>query len=1171
MDTTREDSESAGTGAPLTIAHYAVRGLLGEGGMGRVYLAEDSRLGRLVALKVLPPEAGEDPINLQRFVREARLASSLSHAHIAHIYELGETESGHYIAMEYIDGRTLDSVGERPLELGLLVNIARQVADALEAAHELGIVHRDIKPFNIMLTRRGQAKVLDFGLAQLHVSPDSSSDVDTISGTIRYMSPEQGASEVVAPPSDIFAFGIVLYELATGVHPFDAKSAVGVLQRIIADPHTAASRFNPRLPDRLDALLDQMLDKHPALRPTASQIRAILTSLERDVIGRATGAQFTTAPETAYVGREGEMHELRALFADVAARRGMMVGITGEPGIGKSTLVDSFLAELQTSQAGGGIARGRCSERLAGTDALLPVIEALHGLTRGDDVAVAMDERLRRLAPSWRARVAERTGQSISGEPGAAQSQTTSPATLRRELAEFLAEASRVRPVVLVIEDLHWADASTIDMLDFLASQFGTSHLMIIATYRPSDLLLVDHPFLTVRPALQASGALREIALDFLHRDDVERLIELQFPANRFPADFLSLIHERTEGNPLFVSDVLRYLHERGVITRMQGRWTLARVSADIARDLPDTVRGLIQRKLDAVTPDDRRLLVAASVQGYRFDSATIAAALALDPADVEESIEVLERAHGLVRMTSDGVHNDGTPTMHCQFVHVLYQNTLYESLKPTRRSVLSGSVADALVRLHATRTSDIAAELAFLLDVAGEYERAASFFHLAAQNAARLGASLEGARLAQRGIAALDVVARTPVRDRLELRLQLANGAALIAAEGYGAAAVADPYARARELCRQMGATAELAPVLFGLVGFYAARGDLNAALAVAGELTALGTALADDGVMTVADFATGSMRFYLGDLEAARAHLERGVGSYDRVRHRGLADLFVFDPGVACLRSLALVSWLRGQRSNAARRLGEAERLAGEVGHAYSAVSVQCFGATLAQFDGDSTAALSRAEAALTLAKEKSFAYWVMWGTFLASWARSRGDSDVDRLAAVAELEEALAGVDRTGMRLFRSYWEALLADAYLRTGRVTEATAAVERGVASADATGERFWLAELLRLRATALVAGSADAHDAAVLALREAIAVAERQGASSLALRAAVELLRLLRARESAHPSLMGRMFGAPAVIRAARSRVESLCASLSGEESADLREARRMLDERRRG
>jgi predicted ATPase len=1111
---------------------YEVEGPLGRGGMGVVYAARQLSLDRKVALKFLPAECARDPAWLERFRREALTASALNHPHICTIYDSGECAGRPYLSMELVEGRTLaDLVNERP-SMDELAGLIGQAARALAAAHAAGVVHRDIKPQNLMARADGIVKVLDFGLARRlpsEAGADTLADTDpgTRVGTLLYMSPEQARGEPVGTASDIFSLGVVSYELATGRHPFGGHTEVGIAQAIVEQCPLPIPRLNPEVSAALDSLIQRMLAKDSRLRPTAIEVDAAMAELSGSAGGRA-GVPPDGAERPVTVGRAAERAALRAGFESAAAGRGLLLCVTGEPGLGKTTLVEDFLDELAAGSWPYSLARGRCSERLAGTEAYLPFLEALDSLIQGAAGAAAA-RVMKVVAPTWYVQLAPLAAEDPALARVLEEAKGASQERRKRELGVFLHEVSRRRPLVVFLDDVHWADPSSVDLLAYLGSKCAGLPLLLVLTYRPSDLLRSQHPFGPVKLELQGRGVCREIPLPFLSRDDFDRYLALAFAGHEFPQELAAVLHARTEGNPLFMVDLLRYLRDRGVIVQDHGRWALVRAVPDLQRELPESVRGMIQRKVDQLSTSDRHLLMAASVQGPEFDATVVAEVLGREAAEVEERLDVLERVHFMVALIREQTFPDRTLTSRYGFVHVLYQNALYAALPPTRRAAWSAATARTLLGHHGEKSAGLAAKLAMLFEAARDPQRAVDHYLVAAENAGRIFAHHEAVALARRGLALLETLPEAPERARRELALQMTLGMQLQVAQGYAAPDAERAYARARVLREQMEEAAPLYPVLWGLWMYYVVRARRDESRELTEQLFALAQRTQDPAHHLQARLAGTVTSLSLGDPAVAREHMEQGVALYDPREHSAHAYLYGQDPGVAC-RSIGAVSlWLLGYPDQAAQRSCEGIALTAGSGHPNTLALAHFYAAIIGQYRRQGPAVQQSAEAALAIATEHAFSFWRACGLMMRGWALAEQGA---RGSGIAQLREGLDGYLVTGGGIYRAYFLALLAEALGREGQIEEGLGVLAEALALVHDTGEAFHGAELHRLQGEFLLrrAPAEVALHEAEACFHRAVAIARQQQARSLELRAAMSLTRLYQKQHrqaEARPMLAG--------------------------------------------
>ena len=1110
--------------ATASVAHFRLVAKIGAGGMGEVYRARDERLGRDVAVKLLARDAASDPNALERFRREARAASAISHPNIVTVYDVGEADGVWYIAMELVQGHTLAQGRGTPWPLARATDVLAQCATALSVAHGAGIVHRDIKPENVMVRDDGYVKLLDFGLARL--APAERADTSRLTepglvmGTMAYLSPEQACGERVGAASDVFSLGIVAYELLTGRHPFEAPTQVARLGAILTREAASAATLRSDLPPALTGLIESMLRKAPEGRPSAADVAAAMreagialgaprvSATSPDLSGATYGAPDDGRPATAdrttriarrsgvVVGRAHDVAAIQAAYADVVRGHGLLVCLAGEAGIGKTTLVESAIAELQKGDMPPLVAVGRCSERLAGTEAYLPVLDALESSLERDATG-ATATLVRAMAPTWAGLLGR------GGDSTADRSALASQERLKREIAALLERSSERVPVVLFLDDLHWADASTVDLIAYLGVRLERMRVLLLVTYRDAELRASKHPFLQVQRDLETHGQARELGVTLLSESDVADYVSRTYPGHDFPADFARVVHTRSEGSPLFVADVLRWLGTQGVIAERDGRWSLVRPVPEVDHELPSSVRSMIERKIAQVDDADRRLLGAAAVQGAEFDSTTVAAALKADVADVEEQLIVLDKVYAFVRRTEDATFPDRSQAVRYRFVHALYQNVLAAGLAPTRRAAWSRTAAEFLHERHGTRAPEIASTLATLFEAGRQPERAAAWYGVAAQRAMAVFAYAEAEELATRGLVQGDLVENPAAHVAIELPLRLVLGATSLVRRGFAAPETANNMAHARALCDAIGETPSLMPALWVLVLYNIAHGRLDDASVLCAQMLQIGRASGDRVLEVCGHLVHVGLLTHRGQLAEALAHHASAAALTDEHVVAALRARFQPDPTLTAQSEYVRLLWFTGRFDEARTALAIAERHVAGTGDPQGRAFVSLFASELALLSGEFERAERIAADNVALCEEHGIASERLWCmTYLGVAKAARGDTD----AGIAMMRAGLDVFHAIECFVVVPFFQAQLASAELAAGRTAAAQEAVDVGLRLVQRTGEHSWDAELWRVQAAILARGSGGRTDGltATVARSRARQAAELSGALALA-------------------------------------------------------------------
>jgi predicted ATPase len=522
----------------------------------------------------------------------------------------------------------------------------------------------------------------------------------------------------------------------------------------------------------------------------------------------------------------------------------------------------------------------------------------------------------------------------------------------------------------------------------------------------------------------------------------------------------------------------------------------------------------MIQRKMDHLSASDRQLLMAASVQGPEFDSAVVANILGQQAADVEERLGILDRVHFMVHFIREQSFPDRTLTLRYGFVHVLYQNALYAAIQPSRKAAWSAAAARALLSHYGEKISGLAAELAVLFEAARDPERAAEYYLLAAQNAARMFAHHEAVALARRGLAQLEALPDTLDRARRELPLQMTLGVQLQVVHGYAAPQAEPTYARARALCGNVQNAESLFLVLWGLWMYYEVGSNLEKSRELAERMFALGQKSQDPAQIMQGHMALAVASFSLGQLAATREHTAQAISIYDPARHSNHTHIYGQDPRVACLAFSSTALWLLGYPEQALEHSRQAVALGGELGHPTSQALALYFATMLRQFCRQAPAVQEIAAATMGIAIEHGLSLWRANALLMGGWA-------------LAEQGAWTTGVDQmrlgftdwlaTGAETHRTYFLGLLAEALGRGGRFEEGLGVLAEAQALMHGTGTLFYGAELHRLQGEFLLRlRSAEiAGEDAEACFRQALAIARKQQAKSLELRAAMSLTRRL--------------------------------------------------------
>ncbi|HMK07934.1 MAG TPA: protein kinase, partial [Anaerolineales bacterium] len=733
----------------LLANRYRLDDEIGRGGMGTIFRARDTVLDRPVAVKLLNDSSLGAEARGQ-LLAEARAAARLNHPNIISLYDAGESNGDAYIVMELAQGRSLHD--QAPPSLDGVLEVARQICQALAHAHAAGIVHRDLKPENVIVTPEGRVKLLDFGLARPIATRLTAEG--GISGTVFYLAPEQAMGRVVDVRADLYSLGVMLYEMTTGRLPFTADDPLAVITQHLHAPVVPPRTIRPDLPPALDRLIVSLLAKQPEDRPAdALAVDRALAEIQQGAgsVEAASGQEvrIDQLARGRLIGRRSELDRLRQLWSQALGGESVLVLISGEPGVGKTRLARELMA---TARLGGAtVLSGGCYEFEA-TTPYLPFVEALR-----DWVREASVDRLRQVVDTSGpevARMAPEAERALGPQPARPP---LTPGEERLRLFDSLAGAlqrmATPHGLLVFLDDLHWADSGTLQLLHYMLRHLRHDRVLFLVAYREVELDRT-HPLAEAIVEWNRERRAARLALGRLSRDETAAMLASLFQAESITPEFAEAIQRETEGNPFFIEEVVKALIESGVVYRQDGRWERKAID-DLA--IPQSVKEAIGRRLNRLDEATLEVLHAAAVIGKAFSYGVLQDSLAKPDADLLPALDHATAAQLVTPLEGEAY----------AFTHDKIRETLYDEVNPIRRRRLHFQVGEALERRRTADTRARTQDLAYHFTAAGDAQRGLEYSLQAAEQARQLYAwdeavqFLDTARECALGLGRPDEVAR--------------------------------------------------------------------------------------------------------------------------------------------------------------------------------------------------------------------------------------------------------------------------------------------------------------------------------------------------------------------------------------------------------------------------
>jgi predicted ATPase len=609
------------------------------------------------------------------------------------------------------------------------------------------------------------------------------------------------------------------------------------------------------------------------------------------------------------VGRGPELKQIGSSFAKAKDGTRQVVFVAGEPGIGKTTFVRAFTASIAADNAAR-IGHGQCVEQYGAGEPYMPVLEALNRLCQEPGGELLL-EVLRQLAPTWLLQMPSLLTEGESERLRRAARGVTQERMLG-EMTRALEAMAVETPLVLLLEDLHWSDPSTLELISALGRQSGPARLVVIGTYRPAEMLSNGHPLRRVKDELELHNQSIELRLRLLKENDIaDYLVERFSPPGVRKSLFTgiaALIHAGTEGNPLFVVGLVDFLIAQGIIDASNGAFASGfRPLLEADRiNMPRNIVQMIERNLDQLGAEEQRVLQVASVAGTEFTAAAVAAALGLSTSEIEDCCTRLSRREQFLHIAGVNEWPDGTVTASFRFHHVSYRDVLYDRVPAGHRIELHRWIAMREESAYGERAYERASELAHHYYSAHDKGKAATYFQLAGERATARGASPEAEHHYLRALDLLKELPEGVVRDRHELRLQVGLGTALSGSKSWAHSDTLLAFLRAQQLSEKLGETHQLATVLFGMAAIAITRGQISAAEDLSQQMLRMIDSKGERWLICAAQYILGQARLFRAKLVQAQEHLEL-ASQYFEEDSRELAALGAIVPS-AVAASVAL-----------------------------------------------------------------------------------------------------------------------------------------------------------------------------------------------------------------------------------------------------------------------